>query len=143
MSVRSRILATLCALIVGIGGAFAAGAPAYAYGGDCPSAAVCFWDGTYWDGSKYHWTSPPNGCTNSAGAWNDRADSARINYGSSSAYMILYKDAGCSGSVIATITKQGSSPNRYANCNNYLNDRWNDSLSECNDSAVSSFWYVY
>lgn len=138
-----RFAATL-ALMLGLTGGVVAvtASPALAVGDSCPALAVCVWENGDWTGASYYWTQPANGCTNLGGSWNDRAEAAKINWGSSSAYMTLYKDANCSGQVIGTATKQFASE-KIINCDNTYNDNWNEWAFWCDNEQASSFFYHY
>lgn len=145
MSVKSRILAIVSVLVLGAGGVVVMSSPAQAVGNDCPAlAGLCIWDGSNFNGNKYHWTKPANGsCINIGGSWNDKARAARLVYGSVNAYAVIYADAGCTGAVVARPTKQGFSLNRYVNCANTYNSRWYVSISPCSSPKASSFRYFY
>lgn len=144
MKFAKRFAAAL-ALMLGMTGGVVAltSLPSSAHGESCPALAVCVWETSSWSGASYYWTTPTSGsCTNTAGAWNDRASSAKINYGSVFAYMILYKNANCTGATIATATKQGSGQT-LINCGNLYNQNWNNDDFPCNTDDVSSFFYHY
>lgn len=83
---RKRRLLTVMTLLTAlfVGGAITA-TPAYA-AFECPSSAVCVWDWSDGTGDRYYWSKSTILADSDlyipvAGAWNDRASSARNNLG--------------------------------------------------------------
>jgi hypothetical protein len=140
MNIRKRLLAVLATLLVAGGLVAVQATPAHASIFNCPSGAVCGWDGTSWDGNpSYYWTitATGGGCINIGSPWNDQFDSMyNAMNGNANSYIIGYTNSNCSNSVIVTLSvaDQGNCHDTY--------EPWNLPCGgDGNSSKMSSFWY--
>lgn len=98
---NKRIVAVLTAILLGIGGAVAVSAPAWAAwtATKCPTAGqVCFSENTAGNGAIFRDNGPIGACQPMPGGWNDRVSSIWNRFTSSGGYIWLYEHAGCGGS---------------------------------------------
>lgn len=75
INIRKRLAATGAAVLLGLGLATIPTSPAQALWSDCPTYAVCIFDGSNGGWPHYHWTNLQHGCYNIGPNWNDRAGS--------------------------------------------------------------------